>query len=43
MDNHMVKRYPYRNYKCLLAAEALPMTDEFTVKADLERFSVLSL
>lgn len=40
MDNYMVKRYPYRNYKRLLAAEALPMIDEFTIKADLERFSI---
>ena len=43
MDNNMVKRYPCRNYECLLAAKALPMTDEFTIKADLEKFSVLSL
>ena len=40
MDNNMVKRYPCRNYKHLLAAEALPMTEEFTIKADLERFSI---
>ena len=38
MDNYMVKRYPCRDYKRLLAAEALPMTGEFTIKADLERF-----
>ena len=43
MDNNMVKRYPCRNYECLLAAEALPMTDELTIKGDLEIFSVLSL
>ena len=43
MDNNMVKRYPCRNYERLLAAKALPMTDEFTIKVDLERFPVLSL
>ena len=43
MDNNMVKRYPYQNYERFLAAEALPMTDELTIKADLERFYVLSL
>jgi hypothetical protein len=43
MDNNMVKRYPCRNYERLLAAEALPMTKESILKADLERFSVLSL
>ena len=32
MDNNMVKRYPCRNYERLLAAEALPMTDELTKK-----------
>ena len=37
------KRYPCQNYERLLAAEALPMTKEFTIKADLERFFVLSL
>jgi len=43
MDNNMVKRYPCRNYERLLAAEALPMIDELNLKADLERFFVLSL
>jgi len=37
MDNQMVKRYPCRDYKCLLAAEALPMTSEYIIKADLEK------
>ena len=32
MDNNMVKRDPCRNYERLLAAEALPMTDELTKK-----------
>ena len=36
MDNYMVKRYPCRDYKRFLAVEALPMTGEFTIKADLE-------
>jgi len=33
----MVKRYPCRDYKRLLAAEALPMTSEYTITADLEK------
>ena len=43
MDNKMVKRYPCRNYKRLLAAEALPMLKDSIKKAKLERFSILSL
>jgi len=39
----MVKRYPCQNYERLLAAEALPMTKESIKKAELKRFSVLSL
>jgi len=38
MDNYMVKRYPCRDYECLLAAEALPMIDELILKADLKKF-----
>ena len=43
VDNTMVKRYPCRDYKCLLATEALPMTKELIIKADLGKFSILSL
>ena len=43
MNDQMVKRYPCRDYRRLLAAEALPMTKELIKKAKLERFSVLSL
>jgi len=43
MDNNMVKRYPYRNYERLLAAKALPVIGELTLKADLKKFYVLSL
>jgi len=40
MGNQMVKRYPCRDYKRLLAAEALPMTSEYTIKADLKKPSI---
>jgi len=39
----MVKRYPCRDYRRLLATEALPMAEGLIIKADLEKFSVLLL
>ena len=38
VDNIMVKRYPCRDYKCLLATEALPMIEGLIIKADLGKF-----
>ena len=38
VNNTMVKRYPCRDYKRLLATEALPMTEGLIIKADLGKF-----
>ena len=38
VNNTMVKRYPCRDYKRLLATEALPMTEGLIIKVDLGKF-----